>query len=136
MVECIAINFKISFPGCATPSGKPWGRGRSYSVMADADNNIGLFRTDKTAADTDLKNTFGFSLDVEFSWTTGVGNNRAPLNENLVGPGSEWGVGSGPFGYSNTVDPNNTYRMHSVKLGGKGIDFGITRWKTHTTKIK
>jgi hypothetical protein len=132
----VGLNFELAIPGDFTSDGKPWGIGRSYDLMADAENNLNLFRTNKTTPARGLKNSFGFSLSLEFSLTIGSKNNYSPLNENLVGPGFEKGVGSGPFGYSVSSNIEETYRKHSIKLGGNGIDFGITDWNTFTKMIK
>lgn len=131
----IGVNFEVMYPGSMTDDGEPAGYGLSLDLMADADNNLSLFKTTKTA-DNSMKNQFGLSIDLQFSFTTGTGDNPNPLNGDLTGPGFEWGAGSGPMGYSQSTNLNRSYKMHTVPIVPRGIDFGTTRWKTNTSEFK
>ena len=44
------------------------------------------------------------------------------------------GAGSGPFGYSLSLDENETYQMHTMMIPFRlpGIDVSLTKWKTNT----
>jgi RHS repeat-associated protein len=92
----IGVNFEIVYPGNLFPNGKPVGYGGSIDLMADANNNLNLLATSKTP-DESIINQFGFTLDIQFSFTTETGKNPNPLNENLIGRGSEWGGRFGSF---------------------------------------
>jgi RHS repeat-associated protein len=132
----LGLNFEITIPGIATSDGNPWGYGQSINLMADAENNLEVFSTQKEATSVDIKNTFGMSLNLQFTFTTPIGNNAAPLNRNLIGYGEEWGAGAGPLGYSQGINDKATYRSHTIPVGpGGSIDFSLTRWKTKTKKI-
>jgi RHS repeat-associated protein len=138
----IGVNFELAIPGSLTLDGKPWGFGRAIDLMADANNNIDLFRTDKIV-DSQYKNSFALSLNVQFSFTLGSGGNLSPLNMDLIGEGSEWGANSGPFGYGYGQNLNRTYSIHTfpigIRLSGRylkgGITFEKSAWITKTKSL-
>lgn len=133
----IGFNLEYAVPVDLLMQGEPVGNGISFDLMADADNNLQLLKTTKTP-DKAMKNQFGLSIGLQFSFTTGTGDNPNPLNADLIGRGFEWGSSSGPLGYSPSSNIDRTYQMHTVPLNGRfsrSLDFGITRWKTNTQSL-
>ncbi|MGY6561483.1 MAG: RHS repeat domain-containing protein [Luteibaculaceae bacterium] len=130
----LGVNFEIVILGLLTYSGSPQGTGILFDLVADAENNLDILKTTKKP-DESLIDQFGFTLDLQFSFTIGRVDNPNPLNNQMVGEGREFGAGSGPFGYSKTSDTGGKYNQHTIPILGLGIDFGVTRWKVKTEKI-